>query len=94
MPENEFSEERQIGVIAQACPDEGRNSSKIYPELVITDGNEYKTVDYPKLAAVLLEAIKTQDARQKRRELKNAQPKPPKPQPIKRHPRFTRTIGF
>ena len=53
-PENEFSEERQIGVIAQEL-------EQVYPELVITDANGYKTVDYPKLTAILIEAVKVQN---------------------------------
>ena len=50
-PDNKFSKERQIGVIAQEL-------EQVYPELVITDRNGYKTVDYPKLSAILIEAIK------------------------------------
>ena len=50
-PENEFSKDRQIGVIAQEL-------EQVYPELVITDANGYKTVVYPKLTAVLIEANK------------------------------------
>ena len=52
-PENDFSKDRQIGVIAQKL-------EQVYPELVITDANGYKTVDYPKLTAVLIEAVKSQ----------------------------------
>ena len=52
-PENEFSEKRQIGVIVQEL-------EQAYPELVITDADGYKTVDYPKLTAVLIEAVKSQ----------------------------------
>ena len=52
-PENDFSKDRQIGVIAQKL-------EQVYPELVITDANGYKTVDYPKLTAVLIEAVKKQ----------------------------------
>ena len=50
-PENKFSEERQIGVIAQEL-------EAVYPELVITDANSFKTVDYPKLTAILVQANK------------------------------------
>ena len=44
---------RQIGVIAQEVERE-------FPELVMTDPQGYKSVDYGKLSAVLLEAIKEQ----------------------------------
>jgi hypothetical protein len=50
--ENKFSEERQIGVIAQEL-------EQVCPELVITDADGYKAMDYPKLTAVLLEAVKS-----------------------------------
>jgi hypothetical protein len=46
-------EGRQIGVIAQEV-------EKVYPELVIKDDKGYKTMDYTKLTAVLLQAIKEQ----------------------------------
>ena len=52
-PEKGFEDKKQIGVIAQEL-------ELVYPELVITDANGYKTVDYPKLTAVLIEAVKTQ----------------------------------
>ena len=45
-----FSERKQIGVIAQEL-------EAIYPELVTTDDSGYKTVDYPKLAPILLNGI-------------------------------------
>ena len=50
-PRENFSEEKQIGMIAQEL-------EAIYPELVHTDGDGYKTVDYSKLTAVLVEAVK------------------------------------
>jgi len=54
---------RQIGVVAQEV-------EKVLPELVKTGSDGIKTVDYPKLSAVLIEAVKTQqkqiDALQKR----------------------------
>ena len=50
-PQNAFTEDRQVLVIAQEL-------EAVYPELVITDANSYKTVDYPKLTAVLIEANK------------------------------------
>lgn len=45
-----FNEKRQIGFIAQ-------DIEKIYPEVVSTDANGYKSVDYGKLTPVLLVAI-------------------------------------
>jgi hypothetical protein len=48
-----LGEGRQIGVIAQEV-------EKVYPELVITNDRGYKMVDYPKLAPILIEAIKEQ----------------------------------
>ena len=49
--EQGFNKEKQIGVIAQEI-------EKIYPELVTTDANGYKAVDYSKLTPILVEAIK------------------------------------
>ncbi len=51
--EKEFSHERQIGFAA-------RDIEKLYPEIVQTDSNGYKAVDYGRLAPVLVEAIKEQ----------------------------------
>ena len=48
-----FNNRKQIGVIAQEV-------EKIYPELIITDQEGYKSMDYMSLSAVLLEAIKEQ----------------------------------
>ena len=45
----------QIGVIAQEV-------EKIYPELVHTDENGYKSVEYSNLVAPLIEAVKAQQA--------------------------------
>ena len=45
-----FSERKQIGVIAQEL-------EAVYPELVTTDDNGYKTVDYSKLTPILLDGI-------------------------------------
>ncbi len=50
-PEKNFHDDKQIGVIAQEL-------EKIYPELVHTDEQGYKSVDYAKLTPVLVEAIK------------------------------------
>ncbi len=52
-PNMAFKDRKQIGVIAQ-------DIEKYYPELVKTDANGYKSVDYSKLSVVLLEAIKEQ----------------------------------
>ena len=51
-----FSNDKQIGVIAQ-------DVEKVFPELVNTDSEGYKSVNYSKLTPVLIEAIKTQDKR-------------------------------
>jgi hypothetical protein len=50
-PAKQFNDRLQIGVIAQEV-------EKIYPELVYTDKDGYKSVDYAKLTPVLIEAIK------------------------------------
>jgi hypothetical protein len=52
-PEKHFVPDRQIGVIAQ-------DVEKLYPEVVFTDRDGYKSVDYAKLTPVLIEAIKEQ----------------------------------
>lgn len=52
-PDKKFSEHRQIGVIAQ-------DLEMTFPELVMTDERGFKTVDYPKLTAVLLQGMKEQ----------------------------------
>lgn len=54
-PEKHFTDEKQIGLIAQEL-------EKIYPELVQTDANGYKTVDYSHITPILIEAIKEQQA--------------------------------
>jgi hypothetical protein len=43
--------DKQIGVLASEV-------EAVYPELVSTSGNGYKSVDYTKLTAVLIEAVK------------------------------------
>ena len=50
-PERNFSDEKQIGLIAQEI-------EKVYPELVFTDKDGYKSVDYSRLTPILIEAIK------------------------------------
>ena len=52
-PEMNFTDGRQIGLIAQ-------DVEKIFPELVKTDNNGYKAVSYEKLSVVLLEGMKEQ----------------------------------
>jgi hypothetical protein len=52
-PDNYFTDKHQLGIIAQEL-------EKVYPELVETDAKGYKTVDYSKMAPVLIEAIKEQ----------------------------------
>lgn len=49
--ENNFSTERQVGFVAQEI-------EKIFPEMVFTDAQGYKSVDYARLTPVLVEAIK------------------------------------
>jgi hypothetical protein len=48
-----FNTERQIGFSAQEV-------EKLFPEIVKTDANGYKSVDYARLTPVLVEAIKEQ----------------------------------
>jgi len=57
---------RQIGVIAQ-------DLEKAYPELVSTNREGYKTVDYMKLTAILIEAVKEQQQVIEELENKNIQ---------------------
>lgn len=52
-PDKYFTEKKQIGIIAQEL-------EKIYPELVETDAKGYKTVDYSKIAPILIESVKEQ----------------------------------
>ena len=52
-PEKNFANGRQIGLIAQEV-------EKIFPELVKTDPEGYKSVAYQNLVAVLIEAVKEQ----------------------------------
>lgn len=52
-PAKNFSDRTEIGVIAQ-------DLEKVYPELVSTDAEGYKSVQYSHLVPVLLEAIKQQ----------------------------------
>jgi hypothetical protein len=50
-PERNFSDKKQIGVIAQEV-------EEVFPELVSTNEAGYKSVDYVKLTPILLEAVK------------------------------------
>ncbi len=50
-PDKQFTENKQVGFIAQEI-------EKLYPELVITGSDGYKSVDYSKLTPILVEAIK------------------------------------
>lgn len=52
-PERNFSEGKQIGLIAQEV-------EKVLPELVHTDSDGYKSLSYDKITAVLVEAVKDQ----------------------------------
>ena len=52
-PEKNFGDQTEIGVIAQEI-------EKIYPELVNTDKDGYKSVQYSHIVPVLIEAIKEQ----------------------------------
>jgi hypothetical protein len=54
-PEKNFDAKHQIGLIAQEL-------EVVFPELVTTDADGYKSVDYSKLVAVLIEAVKEQQA--------------------------------
>ena len=50
-----FTERLQMGLIAQEV-------EKVIPEVVMTDDNGWKSVEYSKLVALLIEAIKEQQA--------------------------------
>lgn len=52
-PNRDFDKDKQIGVIAQEV-------EKVYPELIHTDNEGFKSMDYMSLSAVLLEATKQQ----------------------------------
>lgn len=55
-PELNFKEGKQIGLIAQEV-------EKVYPEIVSTDKNGFKSVDYSKTTPILIEAIKELNAK-------------------------------
>ncbi len=50
-PEKQFSADRQLGFVAQ-------DIEALFPEVVLTDAQGYKSVDYGRLTPVLVEAIK------------------------------------
>ena len=52
-PDLKFSDKRQLGFSAQEI-------EKLFPEIVMTDANGYKSVDYGRITPVLVEAIKEQ----------------------------------
>jgi hypothetical protein len=52
-PDKHFPEGEQVGFIAQEI-------EKVYPQVVLTDKDGYKSVDYSKITPVLVEAIKEQ----------------------------------
>ncbi|WP_299440108.1 tail fiber domain-containing protein [uncultured Aquimarina sp.] len=54
-PDQNFTTDRQIGLIAQEV-------EKVYPELIKTNNEGFKSMDYMSLTAVLLEAVKAQQA--------------------------------
>ncbi|MFO7754977.1 MAG: tail fiber domain-containing protein [Bacteroidales bacterium] len=54
-PEEHFSHERQLGFIAQ-------DVEAYFPELVKTDRDGYKSLDYSRMTVVLLQAVKEQQA--------------------------------
>jgi hypothetical protein len=51
-PGRNFADRRQIGLVAQ-------DVEQVFPELVGTDSQGYRSVEYDKLVPVLIEAIKT-----------------------------------
>ena len=61
-----FSKDEQIGFIAQEI-------EKIYPQVVLTDKNGYKSIDYSKLTPILVEAIKEQQKIIQELQAENAQ---------------------
>jgi hypothetical protein len=54
-PEKDFDSREHLGFIAQEV-------EELFPQLVMTDDNGYKSVDYGRLTPVLVEAIKEQQA--------------------------------
>jgi Chaperone of endosialidase len=52
-PGMNFSDKKQIGFIAQEV-------EQLFPELVFTDANGYKSIDYTRLTPILVETVKNQ----------------------------------
>jgi hypothetical protein len=52
-PENNFPDGNQIGLIAQEV-------EKLFPEMVATNQDGYKSIDYSKLSVLLIQAMKEQ----------------------------------
>lgn len=52
-PDKHFTDDKQVGFIAQEV-------EKIYPEIIFTDKDGYKSIDYSRLTPMLVEAIKEQ----------------------------------
>jgi len=65
-PDKHFSKDEQIGFIAQEI-------EKIYPQVVLTDKDGYKSIDYSKLTPILVEAIKEQQKIIQELQAENAQ---------------------
>ncbi|WP_297096210.1 tail fiber domain-containing protein [uncultured Draconibacterium sp.] len=65
-PEKHFTTAKQIGVIAQELEAQ-------FPELVKTNAEGYKSVNYDGLSAVLIEAVKELNAKVERLESENSQ---------------------
>ncbi|MFY9308168.1 MAG: tail fiber domain-containing protein [Bacteroidia bacterium] len=63
-PNQKFTNEKQIGFIAQEL-------EKLYPELVFTDKDGYKSVDYSRLTPILVEALKELNAKNEAQQLVN-----------------------
>ena len=65
-PEKNFSSDKQIGLIAQELEEQ-------FPELVKTNADGYKSVNYNGFTAVLLEAVKELNAKVEKLETENMQ---------------------
>jgi len=65
-PQNGFSQEKQIGLLAQEV-------ETLFPELVKTGNDGYKMVDYSKLSPILLSGMKAQNTRLEQLEKENAE---------------------
>jgi hypothetical protein len=65
-PENNFDNDKHIGLIAQ-------DVEKIFPDLVKTDNNGYKSVAYDKMTVILLEGLKYQQKKIESQEMESQQ---------------------